>query len=71
VLEDGCWSRQTIITNEPVVGRNIVHRARPCKGAELTPWIWAGGTKEVRTRRETDGDPGRNGRFAAIEGRVI
>ena len=35
--------------NEPVVGRNIHHRARPCKGAKLTPWLWTGGTKEVRT----------------------
>jgi len=35
--------------NEPVVGRNIFHRARPCKGAKLTPWLWTGGTKEVRT----------------------
>ena len=37
--------------NEPVVGRNIFHRAGPCKGAKLTPWLWTGGTKEVRTRR--------------------
>lgn len=37
------------IKNEPVVGRNIFHRARPCKGAKLTPWLWAGGRKEVRT----------------------
>ena len=36
--------------NEPVVGRNIFHRAGPCKGAKLTPWLWTGGTKEVRTR---------------------
>ena len=21
-----------------------------CKGAELTPWLWTGGTREVRTR---------------------
>ena len=34
--------------NEPVVGRNIFHRARPWLGAELTPWLWIGGTKEVR-----------------------
>ena len=34
--------------NEPVVGRNIFHRAGPCKGAKLTPWLWTGGTKEVR-----------------------
>ena len=55
--------------NEPVVGRNIFHRARPCKGAKLTPWIWTGGTKEVRTLQEA-GDPGRHGRFAAVEGRA-
>ena len=36
--------------NEPVVGRNTHQRARPCKGAELTPWLWTGGTREVRTR---------------------
>lgn len=36
--------------NEPVVGRNIFQRAGPCKGAELTPWLWTGGTREVRTR---------------------
>ena len=70
VLVSGNWSQQTT-KNEPVVGRNFVHRARPCKGAKLTPWLWAGGTKEVRTRRETEGDPGRYGRCAAIEGRVI
>ncbi len=35
--------------NEPVVGRNIFHRARPWLGAKLTPWLWTGGTKEVRT----------------------
>jgi len=39
------------IKNEPIVGRNIIHRAGPCKGAELTPWLWTGGTKEVRTRQ--------------------
>ena len=66
----GSWSQQTT-KNEPVVGRNIFHRARPSKGAKLTPWLWAGGTKEVRTLRGTEGDPGRNGRCAAIEGRVI
>ena len=35
--------------NEPVVGRNIFHRARPWLGAKLTPWLWTGGRKEVRT----------------------
>ena len=38
--------------NEPVIGRNIFHRVGPCKGAKLTPWIWIGGTKEVRTLRK-------------------
>ena len=33
----GNWSQQTT-ENEPVVGRNFVHSARPCKGAKLTPW---------------------------------
>ena len=42
-------SVRLITKNEPVVGRNIIHRARPCKGAKLTPWSWTGGTKEVRT----------------------
>ena len=37
--------------NEPVVGRNIFQRACPCKGAKLTPWLWTGGTREVRTQR--------------------
>ena len=37
--------------NEPVVGRNIFQRARPCIGAKLTPWLWTGGTREVRTQR--------------------
>ena len=36
--------------NEPVVGRNHHHRARPSKGAKLTPWLWTGGTREVRTQ---------------------
>ena len=40
--------------NEPVVGRNIFQRARPCTGAKLTPWIWIGGTKEVRTLRKRE-----------------
>ena len=48
--------------NEPVVGRNKYHRARPCKGAKLTPWIWAGRTKEVRTHTDRWDDPGRHGR---------
>ena len=55
--------------NEPVVGRNIFHRAGPCKGADPTPWLWTGGTKEVRTQRKS-ADPGRHGRFAAIDGWV-
>ena len=42
-------SVKTNTKNEPVVGRNIFQRARPCKGAKLTPWLWIGGTKEVRT----------------------
>ena len=37
--------------NEQVVGRNIIRRARPCKGAELTPGLWIGGTKEVRNHK--------------------
>lgn len=40
------------IKSEPVVGRNNHHRAGPCKGAKLTPWLWTGGTKEVRTLRK-------------------
>ena len=56
--------------NEPVVGRNIFHRARPWQGAKPTPWLWAGGTKEVRTSAEMYRDPGRHGRCAAIDGWV-
>src|SRR5699024_11852108 len=55
--------------NEPVVSRNIFHRARPWQGAKLTPWLWAGGTKEVRTSTEMCRDPGRHGRCAAIGGK--
>ena len=40
--------------NEPVIGRNIFQRAEPCKGAKLTPWLWIGGTKEVRTLRKCE-----------------
>ena len=39
-------------------------------GAKLTPWLWAGGTKEVRTSTEMCRDPGRHGRCAAIDGWV-
>ena len=43
-------SRSVIETkNEQVVGRNIFRRARPCRGAKLTPGLWIGRTKEVRT----------------------
>ena len=35
--------------NEQVVGRNIIQRAGPWRGAKLTPGLWIGGTKEVRT----------------------
>jgi len=45
-----CRSVRLLTKNEPVVGRNNYHRAEPCKGAKLTPWLWTGGTKEVRTR---------------------
>ena len=40
--------------NEPVTGRNIFHRAGSCKGAKPAPWIWIGGTKEVRTLRKRE-----------------
>ena len=40
--------------NEPVAGRNIFHSAGPCKGAKSAPWIWIGGTKEVRTLRKCE-----------------
>ena len=70
VLVSRNWSQQTA-KNEPVVGRNIHHGARPCLEAKLTPWVWAGGTKEVGTRWVTGGDPGRYGRCAAIEVRGI
>ena len=36
----------------------------------LTPWLWIGRTKVVRTHAETDGDPGGHRRLAAIEGWV-
>ena len=61
---------KTYTKNEPVAGRNIFHRAWPWLGAELAPWLWTGRTKEVRTPAEMQGDPGRHGRFAAIEGWV-
>ncbi len=41
----------------------------PVRGAKLTPWLWAGSTKEVRTSGDRD-DPGGYRRLAAIEGRV-
>ena len=56
-----------ITKNEPVVSRNVFQWARPGRGAKLTPWLWAGGTKEVGTLKGTEGDPGRHGRCAAIE----
>lgn len=40
--------------NEPIAGRNISHRAGPCKGAKPAHWIWIGGTKEVRTLRKCE-----------------
>ena len=48
---EGIIQKRSVILkkNEPVVSRNIYHRARPCKGAKLTPRLWTGGTKEVRT----------------------
>lgn len=36
--------------NEPVAGRNIFHRAGPCKGAKPAPGIWIGGTKGTPRR---------------------
>ena len=53
----------TQIKNEPVVGRNICHRAEPCKGAKLTLWIWEGRTKEVRTHVGRRDNLGRHGRY--------
>ena len=41
----------------------------PRIGAKLTPWLWVGRTKEVRTSGDRD-DPGGYRRLAAIEGRV-
>lgn len=67
-----CCRKKSVIKKqrmEPVVGRNIHQRAWPCKGAELTPWLWTGGTREVRTQQWSD-DPGRHGRFAAVDGWV-
>ena len=61
---------KTYTKNELVAGRNIFHRAGPWLGAEPAPWLWTGGTKEVRTPVEMQGDPGRHGRYAAIEGWV-
>ncbi len=48
---DACRSVRLITKNEPVAGRNIFHRAGPWLGAKLAPWLWTGGTKEVRTRK--------------------
>ncbi len=38
-------SKQQTTKNEPVAGRNIHRRARPCKGATLAHWLWTDGTK--------------------------
>ena len=70
LLQEGRKSVIKHTKNEPVVGRNIFQRAGPCKGAELTPWLWTGGTREVRTRHLRADDPGRHGRFAAVDGWV-
>ena len=53
-LKDAVTESKSVIKtkNERVVGRNKFQRARPCKGAELTPWLWTGGTREVRTYKE-------------------
>ena len=50
-LESAVTGGKSVIKtkNEQVVGRNIYRRARPCKGAKLTPGLWIGGRKEVRT----------------------
>lgn len=53
----GIRSNKSVTTkpkNEPVAGRNIFHRAGPCKGAKPAPWIWIGGAKEVRTLRKCE-----------------
>ena len=71
-LKSAVAGRKSVIKNtknEPVVGRNNFQRARPCKGAELTPWLWTGGTREVGAQHFPD-DPGRHGRFAAVDGWV-
>ena len=70
LLQEGRKSVIKHTKNEPVVGRNIFQRARPCKGAKLTPWLWTGGTREVRTQLMWADDPGRHGRFAAVDGWV-
>ncbi len=35
----------------------------------MTPWLWTGGMREVRTQRKS-AVPGRHGRFAAVDGWV-
>lgn len=49
---EGAGKLQAVIKrqNESVVSRSIYHGARSCRGAELTPWLWTGGTKEVGAR---------------------
>ncbi len=67
-----CAGSESVIRytkSEPAVSRNCIHRARPCEGAKLTPWLWIGGTKEVGTSGDR-GEPVGHRRFAAIEGRV-
>lgn len=52
--EKCCCRKKSVIkhtNNEPVVGRDIFHRVRAWSGAELTPWLWTGGTREVRAWR--------------------
>ena len=50
-LKDAVTESKSVIKtkNERVVGRNKFQRARPCRGAKLTPGLWIGRTKEVRT----------------------
>ena len=49
-----CYRKEvsnTIKKNEPIVGRNIFHGQRPCKEAELTPWLWKRGRREDRIQQ--------------------
>ena len=67
-LAEQLKDRKPEITSEEI--RELHTAYEDMLKAKLTPWLWAGGTKEVRTSTEMCRDPGRHGRCAAIDGWV-